>query len=212
MEADCLREAIDSYTNSIACSESLQIQSERFRLLHTKELSEVQKLPDEVLRQFASAVGAGGMILELSQRQTYECDGLTAIRTVPSAVLLPRTREEVQAIVRVCAEHRIPFVARGAGTGLSGGALPAAGGIVLSFARMNRILAVDLANQRVTVEPGVINTHVTQRVAGAGYFYAPDPSSHDRWECCGECGGGALPEVWLHDDACAGAGSGAADG
>ena len=70
-----------------------------------------------------------------------------------------------------------PFVSRGAGTGLSGGALPAAGGIVISLARMNRILEVDFANRQVVVEPGVINAHVTQRVAARGYFYAPDPSS-----------------------------------
>ena len=144
---------------------------------YANQSREVQALSDEVLREFAAAVDMDGIIVELNQRQTYECDGLTALRTVPSAVLLPRSRDEVQAIVRVCARHQIPFVARGAGTGLSGGALPASGGIVLSFARMNKILAVDLPNQRVTVEPGVINTHVTQRVAAAGYFYAPDPSS-----------------------------------
>jgi len=146
-------------------------------LTSTTETREHAGLSEEILRQFAATVGDGGMIVERNQLQTYECDGLTALRTVPSAVLLPRSRDEVQAIVRLCAQHKIPFVARGAGTGLSGGALPAAGGIVLSFARMNRILAVDIPNQRVTVEPGVINTHVTQRVAAAGYFYAPDPSS-----------------------------------
>jgi len=80
-------------------------------------------------------------------------------------------------VIRVCAEHRIPFVARGSGTGLSGGALPAEGGVVISFARMNRILEIDFANQRVVVEPGVINQHVTNAVASRGYFYAPDPSS-----------------------------------
>ena len=127
-------------------------------------------LSEELLGQFARTVGDGGIIVERNQLQTYECDGLTAVRTVPAAVLLPRSRDEVQAIIRLCAQHKIPFVARGAGTGLSGGALPAAGGIVLSFARMNRILAVDIVNQRVTVEPGVINAHVTQRVAASGYF------------------------------------------
>jgi glycolate oxidase len=118
-----------------------------------------------------------GLITEQNQLQTYECDGLTNFRTVPSAVLLPRTAEQVQSIVRICAEHSIPFVARGSGTGLSGGALPATGGIVISFARMNRILSIDIPNQRVIVEPGVINSHVTDAVAAHGYFYAPDPSS-----------------------------------
>jgi len=118
-----------------------------------------------------------GLITSANQLQTYECDGLTNFRTLPGAVVLPRSTAEVQSVVRICAEHRIPFVARGAGTGLSGGALPAAGGIVISFARMNRILEIDIPNQLVIVEPGVINSHVTDAVAAHGYFYAPDPSS-----------------------------------
>jgi glycolate oxidase len=123
------------------------------------------------------AVGVDGLITGQSQLQTYECDGLTNFRVMPEAVVLPRSAEQVQAVVRLCARDRVPFVSRGAGTGLSGGALPAAGGIVISLARMNRILNVDLANRQVVVEPGVINAHVTQRVSAQGYFYAPDPSS-----------------------------------
>src|SRR5258707_5644595 len=138
---------------------------------------EQKVLSEAVLGDFRAVVGENGIIVERNQLQTYECDGLTALRTLPAAVVLPRSRDEVQAMVRICAQHRIPFVARGAGTGLSGGALPAASGIVISFARMNRILAVDIPNQRITVEPGVINSHVTQRVMPSGYFYAPDPSS-----------------------------------
>src|SRR5208283_1575493 len=90
---------------------------------------------------------------------------------------LPRSTEQVQGIVRVCHRERVPFVARGSGTGLSGGALPVKNGVVISLARMNRILEVDLPNARVVVEPGVINLEVTERVAPQGYFYAPDPSS-----------------------------------
>jgi glycolate oxidase len=134
-------------------------------------------LSELVLRDLRAVVGSNGIIAERSQLQTYECDGLTALRILPSAVLLPRCSSEVQAVIGICAQHQIPFVARGAGTGLSGGALPAANGIVISFARMDRILSVDIPNQRITVEPGVINTHVTQRVAPFGYFYAPGPSS-----------------------------------
>lgn len=136
-----------------------------------------------VIDELGRAVDSGkagqqsGIITEANQLQTYECDGLTAFRTVPGAVLLPRNTEQVQAVVRICAKHRIPFVARGSGTGLSGGALPAEGGIVISFARMNKILEIDIPNQRVIVEPGVINAHVTDAVAAHGYFYAPDPSS-----------------------------------
>src|SRR5580698_5254498 len=140
-------------------------------------------LDSTILDALRSALGAenadrgGRLITALNQLQTYECDGLTNFRTMPGAVVLPRSTEQVQAVVRICARHRIPFVARGSGTGLSGGALPAAGGIVISFARMNRILEIDIPNQRVVVEPGVINSHVTDAVAAHGYFYAPDPSS-----------------------------------
>jgi len=130
-----------------------------------------------LLRELRAIVGADGLISEEAQLRTYECDGLTNFRVVPKAVVLPRSGDQVQAVVRVCHRERIPFVARGSGTGLSGGALPVEGGIVISLARLNRILEVDLPNQRVVVEPGVINAHVTQRVAPHGYFYAPDPSS-----------------------------------
>jgi len=129
------------------------------------------------IEELRSAVGAGALITAESQLQTYECDGLTNFRVLPGAVVLPRSTEEVQAVVRVCARYKIPFVSRGAGTGLSGGALPAEGCVVISLARMNRILEVDIPNGYVVVEPGVINSHVTQRVAAEGYFYAPDPSS-----------------------------------
>src|SRR6202042_1693344 len=107
--------------------------------------------------------------------RTYECDGLTNFRVVPTAVALPSDAAQVQKIVQLCHQHRIPFVARGSGTGLSGGAMPTEGGIVISPARLSRILDLDIPNARVTVEPGVINAVVTQRVAPHGYFYAPDP-------------------------------------
>ncbi len=135
-------------------------------MLHPNQIAELRE-----------AVGADGLITGASQLQTYECDGLTNFRVLPGAVVLPRTTEQVQAAVRICARHKLPFVSRGAGTGLSGGALPAEGGVVISLARMNRILEVDYANRYVVVEPGVINAHVSQRVAAQGYFYAPDPSS-----------------------------------
>ncbi|WP_213804800.1 FAD-linked oxidase C-terminal domain-containing protein [Granulicella sp. dw_53] len=134
----------------------------------------------DALRAAVDVEGAtlpSGLITATNQLQTYECDGLTNMRALPGAVVLPRSTEQVQAVVRICDQFRIPFVARGAGTGLSGGALPAEGGVVISFARMNRILEIDIPNQRLIVEPGVINTHVTDAVAAYGYFYAPDPSS-----------------------------------
>jgi glycolate dehydrogenase FAD-linked subunit len=132
--------------------------------------------PDQIL-ELRNAVGDDCLITAPNQLQTYECDALTNFRTIPGAVVLPRNTGEVQAVVRICARHKIPFVSRGAGTGLSGGALPAEGGIVISLARMNRILEVDIPNGYVVVEPGVTNSQVTQHVAAQGYFYAPDPSS-----------------------------------
>jgi len=134
-------------------------------------------LNSEVLCELRSIVGGRGLFSAPEDLRTYECDGLTNFRVVPSAVVLPETTEQVQAVVRVCHRERIAFVARGSGTGLSGGALPIAGGIVIGLARMNRILEVDLPNARVVVEPGVINLDVTARISPAGYFYAPDPSS-----------------------------------
>jgi glycolate oxidase len=116
-------------------------------------------------------------IREPEQLRTYECDGLTGHRVVPALVALPGSTAEVQAVVRLCNEERIPFVARGAGTGLSGGALPVAEGIVISLARLTRILEIDVAQGHVIVEPGVANLDVTRAVAGDGFYYAPDPSS-----------------------------------
>src|SRR3984957_17550703 len=129
------------------------------------------------LDELRAIVGAHGLVSSPEELHTYECDGLTNFRVMPLAVLLPSGTQQVQAIVRVCHRERIPFVARGSGTGLSGGALPVENGIVISLTRMNRILEVDLPNARVVVEPGVINLEITGRIAHADYFYAPDPSS-----------------------------------
>jgi glycolate oxidase len=130
-----------------------------------------------VLQEFRSIVGQAGLITKEQELRTYECDGLTNFRVLPQAVLLPTSAEQVQAIVRVCHREKIPFVARGSGTGLSGGALPVQNGVVISLARLNHILEVDFLNQRIVVEPGVINADVTLKVSPRGYFYAPDPSS-----------------------------------
>ncbi len=143
-------------------------------------------LPPAILAELRAAVDSNGrsgstsqsgLITAPNQLQTYECDGLTAFRVTPAAVVLPRTTEQVQSVVRICAKHKIPFVARGSGTGLSGGALPAEGSVVICLSRMNRILNIDLPNQQITVQPGVINANVTAAVSRDGFFYAPDPSS-----------------------------------
>src|SRR5947208_3611867 len=105
----------------------------------------------ELLHHLSEIVGPRSVLTEDAQLRTYECDGLTNFRVVPSAVVLPSTAGQVQAIVRLCHRERLPFVARGSGTGLSGGALPVQGGIVISLSRLNRILNVDIPNARVVV-------------------------------------------------------------
>ena len=127
--------------------------------------------------ELRAALGDENVVTEPEQLRVYECDGLTGHRAVPELVALPAATEEVQAVVRACHRAGLPFVARGAGTGLSGGATPVAGGVVISLARMDRILEIDLASQRIVVEPGVANLDVTRAVAADGFFYAPDPSS-----------------------------------
>jgi glycolate oxidase len=126
---------------------------------------------------FVAVLGAENVLTDPTQLRTYECDGLTGYRVVPALVALPRTADEVAATVRVCARGGIPFVARGAGTGLSGGALPVADGIVISLQRLRRVLEVDPVNRRAVVEPGVTNRDISTAAAPHGLYYAPDPSS-----------------------------------
>jgi glycolate oxidase len=129
-----------------------------------------------LLGELESAVGAEHLVTHEHQLRTYESDGLLQYAVTPSAVVLPGSTEEVQAVLRACHRAGVPWVARGAGSGLSGGATPVADGIVISLSRMRRILEVDLPNQRVVVEPGVTNIAVSQAV-GPDHFYPPDPSS-----------------------------------
>ncbi len=120
---------------------------------------------------------ADGVITDHARLRTYECDGLAHYKVTPALVVMPETTEQVAAIVRTCAEHRVPFVARGSGTGLSGGALPRADGVLVVTSRMRTIREVRREDQRAVVEPGVINLDVTRAAAPHGYYYAPDPSS-----------------------------------
>jgi glycolate oxidase len=121
--------------------------------------------------------GPAHVIREAADLRTYECDALVHVRQAPAAVLMPPSAAAVQAIVRLCAAHHVPFVARGHGTGLSGGASPVEDGIVIALTRLDRVLDIDIPNRRVTVEPCVTNLEISRRVAGAGCYYAPDPSS-----------------------------------
>jgi len=127
--------------------------------------------------QLAAFLPADALLTTRETMRPYECDGLSAYHEVPRVVVLPRTRDEVERIVRLCAAENVPLVTRGAGTGLSGGALPLAQGCLMSLARFNRILDIDLENLTATVEPGVRNLAISEAVARHGLYYAPDPSS-----------------------------------
>jgi glycolate oxidase subunit GlcD len=134
-------------------------------------------LTPTLLAALRRVVGADGVITDPGALLVYESDGLTAYRAAPRAVILPRGTAEVAAVVRLLAEAEVPFVARGAGTGLSGGALALEGAVVISLARMDRILELDPANRRAVVEPGVVNAALSQATSSHGLYYAPDPSS-----------------------------------
>jgi glycolate oxidase len=126
---------------------------------------------------FAAIVGEESVATDPADLHVYESDGSTLRRALAEAIVLVNSAEEVAAVVSLCAARSIPFLARGAGTGLSGGALALRGGIIVAMNRMNRILEIDLANRRAVVEPGVTNSAITRAVAPAGFYYAPDPSS-----------------------------------
>ncbi|HTQ14838.1 MAG TPA: FAD-linked oxidase C-terminal domain-containing protein [Rhizomicrobium sp.] len=118
-----------------------------------------------------------GVVADEAGLKAFDGDALTAYRQVPLVCVLPKTKEEVAAVLAFAAETEVPVVPRGAGTSLSGGALPRGDAILLSLTRMNRILGIDYANRRVVAEPGVTNLAVTRAVEGKGFYYAPDPSS-----------------------------------
>jgi glycolate oxidase len=122
-------------------------------------------------------LGADGVLCHPDELLVYESDGLTLFRALADFVVFPRSPEQVSQVVKLANREQIPFVARGAGTGLSGGCLPTEGGIVISTTRMNRVLEVDYENQIAVVEPGLVNLHLSWAVAPHGFYYAPDPSS-----------------------------------
>ncbi len=129
------------------------------------------------LATLRSLLPAHAVLVDAEDLRPYECDGLSAYRQLPLAVALPETVDEVQAVLRLCKAHGVPVVARGAGTGLSGGALPLAGGLLLGLARFTRILGLDLDNRSARVQPGVRNLAISEAAAPYGLYYAPDPSS-----------------------------------
>jgi len=144
--------------------------------LPSPDLAILQRRND-ILRQLKKVAPGATLITDQEGRRTFETDALTAYRCLPLAVVLPESTEEVSAILRFCHENHIKVVPRGAGTSLSGGALPLEDAIVLCLTRMNKVLSLDLVNRAARVEAGITNTGITEAVAGEGFFYAPDPSS-----------------------------------
>src|SRR5712671_4228139 len=131
----------------------------------------------EIQRVLEAIVGPGGVLSDPDELMVYESDGLTLFRALADFVVFPTSVEQVAAVVRLANREGLPFVARGAGTGLSGGCLPAEGGLVISLMRMNRVLEVDYDNHIAVVEPGLVNLHLSWAVAPKSCYYAPDPSS-----------------------------------
>ena len=133
---------------------------------------------DRLVRSCERIVGRDGVIIEADERRVYECDALTYYRrSLPDLVVLPRSTRQVAEIVRLCHQAGVVIVPRGAGTGLSGGATPHVGGVMIVLTRMTRILEIDIPNRMATVEAGCINLALTNLVKGEGLFYAPDPAS-----------------------------------
>src|SRR6202047_4316306 len=132
---------------------------------------------EEIVAMLRSIVPGEGVIAAEREMRPYECDGLTAYRQLPMVVVLPETTPQVSRVLAFCHAEGIKVVPRGAGTSLSGGALPLTDGVLLGMAKFNRIREIDFANRLAVVEPGVTNLAVTQAVEHAGFYYAPDPSS-----------------------------------
>ena len=128
-------------------------------------------------RELESLLGKSAVLSDPEELLVYESDGLTLFRALADFVVFPTSVEQVAAVVRLANRESLPFVARGAGTGLAGGCLPAEGGLVISLMRMNRVLEVDYENQIAVVEPGLVNLHLSWAVGPKGFYFAPDPSS-----------------------------------
>jgi glycolate oxidase len=131
----------------------------------------------DLLERLRAVVGRDGLIASPSELLVYECDGFTIEKNRPDVVAFPTSTEQVVEIVRICNEGDVPFLPRGAGTSLAGGCLPVGGGVVVSLARMKRILEVDYRNRYAVVEPGVVNLWLSNHLKPRGWHFAPDPSS-----------------------------------
>ncbi len=139
--------------------------------------TEIIDSSEQLAAELVSIVGADAVLTETETLRPFECDGLTAYRELPLMVVLPSSISQVQNVMKACSYRKVPVVTRGAGTGLSGGALPLPNGVLLSLTRMNNILEVDVAARTARVQPGVTNLSISDAVRHLGFYYAPDPSS-----------------------------------
>src|SRR5690348_16152131 len=131
----------------------------------------------ELERELVAILGRDAVLTGEAELRAYDCDAYAPEKRYPDAVALPQDTEQVSRIVRLCNRLEVPFTPRGAGTGLSGGATVASGGVVIATTRLNRILEVDVPNRRMVAQAGVVNTYLTKAVKKAGLHFAPDPSS-----------------------------------
>ncbi len=143
----------------------------------TEQPTEVSEGITAVTAAVRGVIPEPGIITDRTRLRTYECDGLAHYRVTPALVVIPEDAAQLATVIRACAAHGVPYVARGSGTGLSGGALPHAEGVLVVTSRMRAIIEIRRADQRAVVEPGVINLDVTKATTPEGYYYAPDPSS-----------------------------------
>ncbi len=134
-------------------------------------------MPEQLLSSLAKLLSESALLTSEEALKPYECDGLSVYKGLPLAVVLPETIEQAQAIIQLCKQYNTPVIARGAGTGLAGGVMPTQGAVVLSLAKFNQILEIDVDNRTATVQPGVRNLAISDAVAEHGLYYAPDPSS-----------------------------------
>ena len=139
--------------------------------------SPAPQLQTAVLERLHAIVGPENVLSQGEQLIVYECDGYVIEKKIPDVVVFPMTTEQVVQIVKLCHAEKIPFVPRGAGTSLAGGCLPVGGGVMIALTRMKQILEINLRDRYAIVEPGLVNLHLTNKLKGTGYHYAPDPSS-----------------------------------
>jgi glycolate oxidase len=155
--------------------------------MHTIEACVVNKEPSPLLDRLLPIVGRDALLTSPSDLLVYECDGFTIEKNKPDVVVFPTSTEQVVAIVKACAEAGVPFLARGAGTSLSGGCLPVGGGVMIALTRMKRILEVNVRDRYAIIEPGVVNLWLTNHLKPLGYHFAPDPSSQGACTIGGNC-------------------------